>query len=148
MATTGVTFTTVLFNGITAAVADVALNDISRANNFAKLRPYFEHKSILQAAGYAGLTVMVGAAAVLLTTQLLLGYTTPRQWTEVLLTLGVSFGIGVGMDVLIRRFHVFSGLDAYYNTYGAGVWGGASLVVSMAVALAMQAYVLPLLHPL
>ena len=138
--------TLVLFNGITGAVADVALNDVSRMTDFAKLRRYFADRSILGAAGAAGLTVMVGAAAVLLTTQLLFGFAVPTDTQQVLVTLGVSFALGCVMDVAIERLRVFPGLDAYYTAHGAGVWGGASLVVSMLVALGAQAYVLPYLR--
>ena len=113
--------------------------------DFAKLRRYFAQRSILGAAGAAGLTVMLGAAAVLVVTQLLFGYAVPADAKEVLLTLGVSFALGCAMDVAIERLRVFSGLEPYYAAHGAGVWGGASLVVSMLVVLGALAYVLPLL---
>ncbi len=136
--------TLVLFNGVTGAVADVALNDLSRGTDFAKLRRYFERRSVLGAAGAAALTVMVGAIAVLCTTQLLFDYAEPTNLREVGLTIGVSFVIGCAMDVAIQKARVFGNdLEPYYAAHGAGLWGGASLVVSMAVSLAMQAYVLP-----
>lgn len=138
--------TLVLFNGITGAVADVALNDLSRSNDVAKLRAYFAQHSILGAAAAAGLTTAVGAVAVLLATELCCGYAVPSGPLQVIGTLGVSFALGWVMDVVIERLRLFAHLEAYYAAYGAGVWGGLSLVVSMSVAMAAQAYVLPLLR--
>ena len=138
--------TTVLFGAVTGAVADVALNDLSRVNDVARLRPYFATRSILGAAGAAAATVAIGVAAVLLATRAAAGFAVPRTAREAAATLGVSFAIGWAMDVAIHRMRVFDGLDAYYAAHGAGAWGGASLVVSVAVALAAQAYVLPLLR--
>lgn len=139
--------TLLLFNGITGAVADVALNDLSRWNNFAKLRPYFASRSISHAAASAALTVLVGAAAVVGATAIAFGYAMPRSAAQVGLTLGVSFVVGVAMDIAIDRLGVFSGLEAYYAAYGAGAWGGLSLVTSMAISLLVQVYVLPSLRP-
>ena len=138
--------TLVLFNGITGAVADVVLNDMSRATNFAKLQRYFHRRSILGAAGAAALTVSVGAAAVLCITYACLRYSVPATPQQFLCTVGVSFVVGYAMDVAIQKLRVFSDLDAYYAAHGAGAWGGASLVVSMVVSLAAQAYVLPRLR--
>lgn len=136
-------YTTVLFNGVVGAVADVALNDLSRARDFAHLRAYFRERSICGAAGAASVTVMIGAVAVLAATSWLFGFDTPSTPLEVAATLFACFAIGFGMDVAIARLRVFRGLEAYYEAHGAGVWGGLSLVVSMAVALVVQAYVLP-----
>ena len=135
--------TTVLFNGITGAVADVVLNDLSRRGDFGRLRPYFERHGIVQAAGYAAVTVMIGAAIVCAATRVVFGFAVPERWPELALTLATCFGVGYAMDVAIARMHVFAGLEAYYARHGAGAWGGASLVVSMGVALAMQLLVLP-----
>ena len=139
--------TTVLFNGITAAVADVALNDLSRRNDFALLRAYFLEHSILQAAAYASLTVMVGAVAVLLVTRAVAGFCVPRTLGQTAVALSASFAVGWAMDVAIKELRVFPLLDAYYARHGAGLWGALSLVVSMAISLAAQAFVLPLLTP-
>lgn len=135
--------TLVLFNGVTGAVADVALNDLSRINDVAKLRGYFAQHSILGAAAAAGLTVVVGAAAVLLVTMGGFGYTVPSDAPQLLTTLCVSFVLGCALDVVLEKLRLFAHLEAYYAAHGAGVWGGLSLVVSMGVALAVQAYVLP-----
>lgn len=135
--------TLVLFNGVTGAVADVALNDLSRVNDFVKLRPYFARRGILSAAGAAGLTVAIGAATVLVATHFAVGYTVPLRGYEWGITLVASFVVGWFMDVAIRRLRVFADLEAYYAAHGAGLWGGASLAVSMAISLAMQALVLP-----
>lgn len=136
--------TTILFNGIAGAVADVALNDLSRATDVAHLRTYFAHRSILGAAAAAAVTVMLGAAAVLLVTHLCFGFAVPRNLVEGGLTLATSFLIGYAMDVAIARLNVFGNdLRVYYKHHGAGGWGGLSLVVSMAVALVMQGLVLP-----
>ena len=137
--------TTLLFNAVTAAVADVALNDLSRASDFAHLRAYFMRKSILQAAAYAAATVAIGAALVLLGTRTLLGFAVPRGAGELVWTLGASFLVGCAMDVAIARLRVFRGLEGYYRAHGAGLWGGASLVVCMCISLFMQFHVLPLL---
>lgn len=135
--------TSVLFNGIAAAVADVALNDMSRHSNFAHLRTYFEKRGILHAAAYAAVTVMVGAGAVLVATQLAFGYSIPSSLLEVSLTLAISFAIGYAMDVAIERTKLFRDLETYYRVHGSGTWGGLSLVVTMTLALAAQTYVLP-----
>ena len=135
--------TTVFLSGITAAVADITLNDLSRSSNFARLRDYFQNKSILQAAGYAALTVAIGSAAVVLATRFVFGFDVPASAKETALLLATSFTFGYGMDVYIQRMHVFVGLEAYYTRYGAGVWGGLSLTVCMAIALCLQFMLLP-----
>ena len=137
--------TTVLLNGITAAVADISLNDLSRRRDFAHLQAYFRQRGILQAAAAAAVTVMIGAIAVLLASRTLFGFDTPATFIEGLVSLGISFAVGWVMDVLIRRWNVFPKLKVYYETYGAGLWGALSLTVSMVVALLVQAFVLPLL---
>ena len=138
--------TAVLFNAVTAAVADVALNDLSRYNDVAHLRSYFAPRSILAASAAAAATVAVGAAAVMLSTHLVAGYAVPRTTGQLAATLLASFAVGWIMDVAIHRLRVFEGLEEYYASHGAGAWGGASLVVSMCVSLAVQAYLLPLLR--
>lgn len=135
--------TTVFLSGITAAVADVTLNDLSRSKDFARLRDYFEQKSILQAAGYAALTVVIGSVAVVVATRLLFGFDVPARAEDTALLLATSFVVGYAMDIAIERMHVFSGLEAYYDLYGAGAWGGLSLTVCMAMALALQFLLLP-----
>lgn len=137
--------TTVLLNGVTAAIADISLNDLSRRQDFAHLQAYFRKRSILKAALTAAVTVMIGATAVLLASRLLFGFDVPSTVAQGLATLCLSFGVGWAMDVLIRRWDVFPTLATYYRTYGAGLWGALSLTVSMIVALLVQAFVLPVL---
>ena len=142
--------TALLLNGLTAAVADVALNDLSRHHDLARrlalteLKPYFARHGILQAASYAAITVVLGAAVVLASTRLLFGFDVPTSSArQVAACLCVSFVVGWLMDVAIFRMRVFPGLDAYYARHGAGFWGAASLVVSMSISLLVQGVVLP-----
>jgi hypothetical protein len=135
--------TTVFFNGVTAAVADVALNDVSRVRDFASLQQYFSRHGIMQAASYAAITVMIGAIAVILTTRGLFGFDVPHTSSELLLALAVCFGVGWGMDVAIAKANVFPDLKQYYARHGSGFWGALSLVVSMAISLAVQRFLLP-----
>ena len=140
-------FTTgILFNGITGAVADIALNDLSKMNNFANLRPYFEDKYITQAALYAGTTTLIGSIVVFIMTTVTFGYTIPTNLVQTIFTLCVAFMIGYGLDVFIHKKKMFKGLDEYYKEHGSGFWGAVSLVVCMAISLFMQRLILPLLH--
>lgn len=82
----------------------------------------------------AGLTVTVALLVLMGLSQLLWGFIVPTYAKQLLRFLLLAFLVGFVADIIIRDLHIFGHkLDQYYKLAGAGLWGGLSLVFSVAV---------------
>ena len=147
-------FTFVFLNFAVSFVADVFLNDIAhtpspfplKSKIIDSLKPYFQHKSILAAGSYAGITVALATVILTVLTYTTIGFAVPSTISELTLMLVLAFPLGFIIDDLIYRFKIFgTSLDPYYKEAGAGVWGALAFIVSLVVSYILQNYFLPIL---
>lgn len=147
-------FTFIFLNFAVSFIADIFLNDIAnppspfpiKSTIIDSLKPYFEHKSIVAAASYAGITVALATIILTIITYVTIGVAVPSTLFELLLLLILAFPIGFIIDDLIYRFNIFGkSLQPYYKKAGAGVWGALAFIVSIVVSYGLQNYFLPIL---
>ena len=141
--------TFLLLNFIVGFVADVALNDMSRYSDneiIKSLQLYFREKSIVEAAVYAGITVVVVVLMLMYVTKKMYGFYVPATNNQLLYSIIVSFVLGFVADIVIDKMKIFgSTLDEYYRVAGAGLWGALAIVMSVIVSYIVQKYLLPIL---
>lgn len=137
----------ILLNFIISAVSDVVLNLIANINNIqntsriiAALKPYYKTKTMLEAAVYAGLTIVIALIITMVICKLLIGVIVPSNNMELLKFLAIAFISGFIIDKLIYKLKIFGNtLDEYYKEAGSGFWGALSFVFSIAISyLIMQ----------
>jgi hypothetical protein len=140
----------IFLNFIISAISDVALNIISNTNNIqntsriiAALKPYYKTKTMLEAAVYAGITIVIALLITMATTKLSIGLTVPSNNIELLKFLGIAFVIGFIIDKLIYKLKIFgNSLDEYYKEAGSGFWGALSFVFSITISCLLMRIVL------
>ena len=141
--------TFLLLNFIVGFVADVALNDMSRYSDneiMKSLQLYFREKSIVEAAVYAGITVVAVVLMIMYVTKKVYGFHVPGTNNQLLYSIIVSFVLGFVADIVIDKLKIFgSTLDEYYRIAGAGLWGALAIVMSVIVSYIVQKYLLPIL---
>lgn len=139
--------TFVFINFLVSAVADIVLNDLAnRYNIYASLRPYFKDKSIIFAAFLAGLTVSVSTLILLPFSKLIFGYYVPKNFTELVRFLMLSYPIGFIIDKLIEKMGVFGPtLIPFYKKYRSGNSGASAFIISLFISFILQKYFVPLL---
>jgi len=130
-------------------VADVVLNDMSRYSDneiMKSLQLYFREKSIVEAAVYAGITVVAVVLMIMYVTKKVYGFHVPVTNNQLLYSVIVSFVLGFVADIVIDKLKIFgSTLDEYYRIAGAGLWGALAIVMSVIVSYIVQKYLLPIL---
>ena len=143
------TNTFLFINFIVGFIADVILNDLSRkpasqlfpSKIIQSLNTYFLNKSIIQAAIYAGLTVVV----VLIPTIYLFDLYFDIFENKLLFTI-FSFITGFISDIIIDKLNIFGNtLKPFYKLAGSGLWGGLAIAFSVIVSYLIQIYLLPIL---
>lgn len=141
--------TFLLLNFIVGFVADVVLNDMSRYSDneiMKSLQLYFREKSIVEAAVYAGITVVAVVLMIMYVTKKVYGFHVPVTNNQLLYSVIVSFVLGFVADIVIDKLKIFgSTLDEYYRIAGAGLWGALAIVMSVIVSYIVQKYLLPIL---
>ena len=141
--------TFLLLNFIVGFVADVVLNDMSRYTDneiMKSLQLYFREKSIVEAAVYAGITVVAVVLMIMYVTKKVYGFHVPVTNNQLLYSIIVSFVLGFVADIVIDKLKIFgSTLDEYYRIAGAGLWGALAIVMSVIVSYIVQKYLLPIL---
>ncbi len=113
--------------------ADIALNELSRlpeekvGAEIKALLPYFEAHCPIVAAIYAGITTaIVGAIAIEIAP--LFAFTGPAR------EIVSAFIVGYIADILIERFKIFGpSLQPFFDTAGAGLWGGLAIAFAVGV---------------
>jgi hypothetical protein len=125
-----------------AFVSDIVLNDLStHFNIFKTLQPYFYNQSILKCAFYAGLTVAIALLITMIFSYYLFGFILPTTITHLFYFCILAFVLGYIIDIVIYKMKVFNGLDTYYKTYGAGLWGGLAFVFSILISYFIQKHI-------
>lgn len=139
-------YTFTFINFIVGFISDIVLNDLSRMKNInspiiESLQIYFEKKYIIEAAFYAGLTVIITLTPILILHKYLLSI---LQIDELFLLIVLGFIIGYIVDILIEKLYIFGPtLDRYYKLAGSGFYGGLAIVFSIIVSYLLQIYLLP-----
>ena len=143
------TGTFLFINFIVGFIADVILNDLSRkpasqlfpSKIIQSLNIYFINKSIIQAAIYAGLTVIF----VLIPTIYLFNLYLDVFENKLLFTI-FSFITGFISDIIIDKLNIFGNtLKPFYKLAGSGLWGGLAIAFSVVISYLIQIYLLPIL---
>ena len=141
--------TFLFINFIVGFISDIILNDLSRkpastifpSKIIQSLNSYFVNKSIIQAAIYAGLTVII----VLIPTILLFNLYFNLFENKLLFTI-VSFITGFISDIIIDKMNLFgNSLKPFYKLAGSGFWGGMAIAFSVFLSYLIQIYLLPIL---
>ena len=120
-------------------LSDIILNDLSQLEQFKflHLKSYFEGKSIIIPAVYAGITVFICILSVLFFTQNITSYNYYLY----------SFISGYLIDILIEKYKIFGNdLDNYYANIGSGLWGGLAILFSSIISNLIYFKILPLLY--
>ena len=139
-------YTFLFINFIVGFISDIVLNDLSNSSFInspiiKSLQPYFKKKLIIEAAFYAGLTVVLSLIPILILHKYLLPiFNIP----EILLLIILGFIIGYLVDILIEKIDIFGpSLHQYYKLAGSGFYGGLAIVFSIIVSYILQIYLLP-----
>ena len=125
-----------LFNAKIAFFSNIILNILSRhIKLFYTLKPYFENKSMFQAAFYALLTVIIIVGIIMKLFQIFYDKYLPETSKEIFIYLVISFIVGYIGDILIYKWNIFPKLKTYYRVVGKGLWGAIALVFSVFMSL-------------
>ena len=129
-----------LINFVIGFISDIILNVLTHLpSNYVKplssLKPYFSNKSVMKAALYAGITVLIIAAFIINLFKFLYGKSLPSTKKEYLVFLVITFACGFISDIIINRCDVFPLLKEYYRELGEGLWGGLAILFSVVVSL-------------
>lgn len=135
-----------LLNANIAFFSDIILNILatknikflekySFMNSLKTLKPYFENKSMFQAAFYALLTVIIIVGIIMKLFQIFYDKYLPESSKEIFIYLVISFIVGYIGDVLIYKWNIFPKLQKYYRVVGKGLWGAIAIVFSVFMSL-------------
>ena len=136
----------IIINFCVAYVSDNVLNDLSKYSKikaFNSLSPYFKKKSIVGAGFYAGLTVAVATAALMILYNIVFNTYLPNTNSYQLFSstfmayfifFVIAYFIGYALDVFIYRMNIFDNLQSFYNEVGAGNGGALSFLFSLIVS--------------
>lgn len=134
-------YTFIFINFIVGFISDIVLNDLSRMKNIdmpiiKSLQPYFNKKSIVEAAFYAGLTVVLTLIPILILHKYLLPI---FDIPELLLLIILGFIIGYIIDIFIEKIDIFGPtLHPYYKLASSGFYGGLAIIFSIIVSYYIQ----------
>ena len=129
-----------IINFIIGFVSDIVLNKLSYYNvmKLNTLRPYFENKTIVEAALYAGITVYVIVGIISIIFKLLNKRYLPSTQKEYVIYLLLTFVIGFIADYIIYWIDIFPKLELYYKEVGKGLWGGLAILFSVMIGLLIK----------
>ena len=107
------------------------------------LRPYFDKRGVLQAAIDAGLTIIIVLMIAMVTSHVILGFSTPNNIKQLTYFIPIAFAYGFIADIFIKDFKIFGNdLDKYYTVAGAGFWGALALVFSVVLSYIKEKFIL------
>ena len=131
-----------IINFIIGFISDILLNKLSYYN-FMKLntlRGYFEDKTLLEAALYAGITVYIIVGVISILFKLMYKRYLPNTKQEYIIYLLITFVIGYIADYIIYWINIFPKLDLYYEEVGIGLWGGFAILFSVLLSLGINKF--------
>lgn len=127
-----------IFNAIVGFFSDIILNIISKHDIYkpiTTLRPYFEDKTMFQAAFYALLTVVLIVGIISIVFNMIFNKFLPETQKEYIIFLILTFIVGYIGDIVIYKLNIFPKLKTYYDVVGKGLWGGLAIVFSVGISL-------------
>ena len=137
-------------NFMVGFISDLVLNDLSRSypphTTIGSLRTYFKRKSIVEAAVYAGITIVTALAITVVITKYMYGIVVPDNMTSLFYFSLLGYGVGYMLDVIIDKMKIFGdSLDPYYEIAGSGHWGAIAFIFSVVLSYIIQKIIIPLL---
>ena len=126
-----------VFNFIVAFVSDIILNVLTHYNiqYIESLKPYFQDKTVIEAAFYAGLTVLIIVGFTMIIYSLFTGKYLPESKEDIFYFGLIAFVLGYIGDIIIEQNDIFPKLKLYYQVVGSGLWGGLAILFSVYISL-------------
>jgi hypothetical protein len=127
-----------IFNAIIGFFSDIILNIISKHDIYkpiTTLIPYFVNKTMVQAAFYALLTVVLIVGIISIVFNMIFNKFLPETQKEYIIFLILTFIVGYIGDIVIYKLNIFPKLKTYYDVVGKGLWGGLAIVFSVGISL-------------
>ena len=127
-----------IFNALVGFFSDIILNIIAKHDIYkpiSTLKPYFENKSVFQAAFYALLTVVIVVGVIMKIFQTFYNKYLPETNREYIIYLVLTFIVGYIGDIVIFKMNIFPRLKTYYKVVGKGLWGALAILFSVIVSL-------------
>jgi len=127
-----------VFNALIGFFSDIVLNIIAKNDIYkpiTTLRPYFEDKTMFQAAFYALLTVVIIVGIIMKLFQIFYNKYLPETKKEIFIYLILTFIVGYIGDIVIYKLNIFPRLKTYYRVVGKGLWGSLAILFSVVLSL-------------
>jgi len=127
-----------VFNALVGFFSDIVLNIIAKHDIYkpiTTLRPYFENKTMFQAAFYALLTVVIIVGIIMKLFQLFYNKYLPETKKEYVIYFILTFIVGYIGDIVIYKLNIFPRLKTYYKVVGKGLWGSLAILFSVVLSL-------------
>jgi H+/Cl- antiporter ClcA len=127
-----------IFNALVGFFSDIVLNIIAKHDIYkpiTTLRPYFEDKTMFQAAFYALLTVIIIVGIIMKIFQLFYNKYLPETKKEYVIYFILTFIVGYIGDIVIYKLNIFPKLKEYYKVVGKGLWGALAILFSVVLSL-------------
>jgi H+/Cl- antiporter ClcA len=127
-----------VFNALVGFFSDIVLNIIAKHDIYkpiTTLRPYFENKTMFQAAFYALLTVVIIVGIIMKIFQLFYNKYLPETKKEYVIYFILTFVVGYIGDIVIYKLNIFPKLKEYYKVVGKGLWGALAILFSVVLSL-------------
>ena len=127
-----------IFNALVGFFSDIVLNIIAKHDIYkpiTTLRPYFENKTMFQAAFYALLTVVIIVGIIMKLFQLFYNKYLPETKKEYVIYFILTFIVGYIGDIVIYKLNIFPRLKTYYRVVGKGLWGSLAILFSVVLSL-------------
>ena len=127
-----------VFNALVGFFSDIVLNIIAKHDIYkpiTTLRPYFENKTMFQAAFYALLTVVIIVGIIMKLFQIFYNKYLPETKKEIFIYFILTFIVGYIGDIVIYKLNIFPRLKTYYRVVGKGLWGALAILFSVILSL-------------
>ena len=127
-----------VFNALIGFLSDIVLNIIAKNDIYkpiTTLRPYFEDKTMFQAAFYALLTVVIIVGIIMKLFQIFYNKYLPETKKEIFIYFILTFIVGYIGDIVIYKLNIFPLLKTYYRVVGKGLWGSLAILFSVGLSL-------------
>lgn len=127
-----------VFNALIGFFSDIVLNIIAKNDIYkpiTTLRPYFEDKTMFQAAFYALLTVVIIVGIIMKLFQIFYNKYLPETKKEIFIYFILTFIVGYIGDIVIYKLNIFPLLKTYYRVVGKGLWGSLAILFSVGLSL-------------
>ena len=126
-----------ILNFFIGFISDIILNLLTQKNIelLKSLKPYFDNKSVMKAAIYAGITVVIIAGIIICIFKSITCKYLPEDINGHIYFLLISFLVGYYGDIYISKIKIFPKLEEYYQEFGEGFWGAIAILFSVICSL-------------